>query len=140
MERALRSDGAEGATVLGPGTEFEGLLTFRGELRVEGVLAGEVTAQGRLVIAPGARVRARVSVDELVLGGEFQGDVDARQRVELLATGRLAGTVHAPRLCVQDGARLDGRCRTGPQAAVPAAPPGPKPPRAPSPPAPAGSG
>jgi cytoskeletal protein CcmA (bactofilin family) len=131
MESAMRSNGPEGATVLGPDTEFEGLLSFRGELRVEGVLRGEISAEGRLVIATGARVRARVRVDELVLGGELEGDVDARQRVELEATGRLTGHVHAPRLIVHDGALLDGHCQTGPHAAAQASPPGPPRPRAP---------
>ena len=123
MDRTNPASGAEGATVLGPGTEFEGLLSFRGDLRVEGVLSGEVTAQGRLVIAPGARVEAKVEVDELVVAGQLTGDATARQRLELQATGRLVGSVRTPRLTVQDGAHLEGRCETAPRAGA-AAPAG----------------
>lgn len=105
-------------TVVGDGARFEGVLTFRGAARVDGELDGDVIAEGRLVLGPRARVRARIEVDELVVAGDLEGDVAARHRVELLPGARLAGSVSAPRLAVAEGARLEGRCRTGEQAAT----------------------
>lgn len=97
-------------TVLAPGTEFEGLLSFRGSARVDGKLTGEVVAQGRLVIGPGARVKARIEVDELIVGGELQGEVHARKRIELLESARVVGSLHSPLLSVAEGGFLQGRC------------------------------
>jgi cytoskeletal protein CcmA (bactofilin family) len=123
---------ADGATVLGPGAHFEGLLTFRGRARVDGSVAGEIAGHGLLVLGPGARAEANVEVDELVVAGEIEGDVRARRRVELLATGLIRGDVETPRLVIAEGGRLLGRCTTGPAArALGAAPPAPlAPPRA----------
>lgn len=112
-------DAAGGATVLGPGTHFEGLLTFRGRARVDGSLTGEIAGHGLLVLGPGARAEARVEVDELVVAGEVVGDVLARRRVELLATGCIRGDVETPRLVIAEGGRLLGRCTTGPAARRP---------------------
>jgi cytoskeletal protein CcmA (bactofilin family) len=109
-------------TVLGAGTEFEGLLTFRGRARVDGVLAGEIAGHGLLVIGVGALAKARVVVDELVVAGEIEGDVSARRRVELLATGCIKGDVETPRLSIAEGGRLLGRCTTGASAKPPAIP------------------
>jgi cytoskeletal protein CcmA (bactofilin family) len=109
-------DGSDGATVLGPGTRFEGLLTFRGRARVDGSLTGEISGHGVLVLGPGARAEARVEVDELIVAGEVEGDVRARRRVELLATGCIRGDVETPRLVIAEGGRLLGRCTTGPAA------------------------
>lgn len=112
-------------TVLGVGTAFEGLLTFRGSARVDGRLKGEITGQGLLVIGAEACAEARVTVDELVVAGEIEGDVCARRRVELLATGCIRGDVATPRLSIAEGGRLLGRCTTGASAkpaAAPAAP------------------
>lgn len=106
----------EGTTVLGPGTAFEGLLTFRGRAEVEGQLTGEIMGYGLLVLATGARAKARVEVDELVVAGEIEGDVFARRRVELRAGGCIRGDVETPRLVIADGGRLLGRCTTGPAA------------------------
>lgn len=109
-------------TVLGPGTEFEGLLTFRGRARVEGRLVGEIVGHGLLEIGTDASARARVEVDELIVAGEIEGDVCARQRVELLATGVIRGDVETPRLSIAEGGCLLGRCTTGASVHRPEAP------------------
>ncbi len=109
-------EGGEGTTVLGPGTAFEGLLTFRGRAELEGQLTGEIAGYGLLVLASGARAKARVEVDELVVAGEIEGDVFARRRVELRAGGCIRGDVETPRLVIAEGGRLLGRCTTGPAA------------------------
>ena len=97
-------------TVLARGAEFEGLLSFRGAARVDGELSGNVVAEGCLVIGEGARVRARIEVDELIVGGDLEGDVHARRRVELLRTARVVGTLRSPVLAVAEGGILEGRC------------------------------
>ena len=100
-------------TLLGPGTHFEGLITFRGRARLDGEMSGEIVGHGLLVLGPGATARARVEVDELIVAGEIEGDVCARQRVELLASGCIRGDVATPRLVIEEGGRLLGRCTTG---------------------------
>jgi cytoskeletal protein CcmA (bactofilin family) len=109
---------AEIETVLARGTEFEGLLSFRGAARVDGRFSGDVVAEGCLVIGEGARVHARIEVDELIVGGELEGDIHARKRVELLETARVVGTVRSPRLAVAEGGVLEGRCQAVPGAAA----------------------
>jgi cytoskeletal protein CcmA (bactofilin family) len=99
-------------TVIDAGASFEGLLTFRGAARVDGQLTGRVVADGCLVIGPRGRVAATVEVDELVVGGEFEGEVTARTRVELLPGGRAAGRLRAPSFALADGCRFDGQWET----------------------------
>jgi cytoskeletal protein CcmA (bactofilin family) len=116
------SSSPEDVPRLGPGTSFDGVLSFEGTLRVEGELAGRVYAtEGALLVGPHARVRANVEVAELVLAGALTGDVVARRRVELLAGAELVGNVTAPRLAIADGGRIAGRCSTGAEA-IPHAP------------------
>lgn len=110
--------GADAAapTVLDAGASFEGLLTFRGAARVEGELSGRVVADGCLVIGPRGRVEAAIEVDELVVAGELRGDVVARRRVELLATGRVVGRLRAPSFALAEGCVFDGQWETTPAA------------------------
>jgi cytoskeletal protein CcmA (bactofilin family) len=121
-EPTAAPEAEDSMTVLGAGTQFEGLLTFRGRARVDGDLTGEIAGHGLLVIGAGARARARVAVDELVVAGEIEGDVSARRRIELLATGCIRGDVETPRLAIAEGGRLLGRCTTGTSAKPPEAP------------------
>ena len=99
--------------VLGPGARFDGLLTFRGVAVVEGELSGEIIAQGTLVLGPTARVNARIEVDELISAGTTQGEVVARDRIELTASARISGELWTPRLGVADGCVVEARCHTG---------------------------
>ncbi len=107
------------APVIGPGARFEGTLSFRGEARVEGEVKGWILARGRLEVAPGARVEARVEADEVVVGGTLEGDVDAPIRLTLLPGGSIRGNVRTPKLVLADGSTLDGHCevtKPGPPA------------------------
>jgi cytoskeletal protein CcmA (bactofilin family) len=109
-------------TVLGAGSHFDGLLTFRGSARVEGILTGTIQAKGRLEVGPRAHVQAEVDVDELVVEGLIEGDVRANDRVELRATGKVIGSLAAPRVQIAEGSVLQGQCRMKPPAAAETAP------------------
>ncbi|MBW2274027.1 MAG: polymer-forming cytoskeletal protein [Deltaproteobacteria bacterium] len=114
MQRIPPSGLRESApVVLGPQDRFDGLLTFRGEARVEGELRGEILAQGRLEIGPPARIEARIEADEVVVAGVVRGDLVARQRIELLAGARVMGDLRAPRIAIEEGCLLAGRCEMG---------------------------
>lgn len=110
----MTAAGPEGTTptVLDAGASFEGLLTFRGAARVDGHLTGRVVADGCLVIGPRGRVEATVEVDELVVAGELAGDVVARRRIELLASGRASGRLCAPSFALAEGCVFDGHWET----------------------------
>jgi cytoskeletal protein CcmA (bactofilin family) len=98
-------------TVLGKGSHFEGLLTFRGAARVDGVLTGSIQARGRLEIGPGAHIQAKIEVDELIVEGVIEGDVCVRERAELRATAKLVGSLASPRVRIDEGSVLQGQCR-----------------------------
>ena len=118
---AERTEAAGPACAIGHGASFEGILSFWGLARVEGKLRGEVVADGILQVGPEADVHARIEVDVLVVEGLVAGEVVARERVEVLATGRITAAVRTPRLVLAEGGRIEGRLEMGTKKA-PAAP------------------
>jgi cytoskeletal protein CcmA (bactofilin family) len=128
-EPHLAPETAATVTLLGPGTHFEGLLTFRGRARIEGELQGEIVGHGLLELGASAKAIARIEVDELVVAGQIEGNVRASQRVELLASGCIRGDVETPRLVIAEGGLLLGRCTTGASVRTPAGTPAPSLPR-----------
>jgi cytoskeletal protein CcmA (bactofilin family) len=95
--------------VVGAGASFEGLLTFWGRARIDGVVRGEIAADGLLEVGPEASVAAQIEVDVLVVEGLVEGDVAARERVEIRPGGRITAAVRTPRLVLAEGGSLDGR-------------------------------
>lgn len=104
-------------TLLEAGTRFDGLVTFRGAVRVEGLVVGQVVAEGTLWLAAEGELRGRIEADEVLVEGACEGEIAARDRIELRPTARVRGQMTAPRVVMNDGARFDGRWLAGSPAA-----------------------
>ena len=96
--------------LLGRGSEFEGKLTFEGTVRIDGKFTGEIVSEGTLIIGEGARVKAEIAVDTVMVQGDVIGNIRAKSGVELHAPGRLRGNMQTAGLVVQKGAVFDGNC------------------------------
>jgi cytoskeletal protein CcmA (bactofilin family) len=66
-----------------------------------------------LTIGEGAEVRAKISGLVVVIRGKVEGNVTAKEKVELTAPARLIGNVDSPRLVVTEGVVFDGDCSMG---------------------------
>jgi cytoskeletal protein CcmA (bactofilin family) len=106
-----KKDDDEIKAFLGKGTEFEGKLVFSGSVRLDGRFKGDIMGGGTLVVGEGAQIEATVSVDTLLIGGNLQGNVEVKKRVEIFSTGKFFGTVTTPVFVIQDGGVFEGDCR-----------------------------
>ena len=95
------------------GSRVSGQLSFQGPARIDGFVEGEIQCQGPVTVGEGAELRARISGQIVVIQGKVEGNVTAKERVELLAPARLIGNVSAPRLIIKDGVVFDGDCSMG---------------------------
>lgn len=95
------------------GSRVSGQLVFQGPAQIDGIVEGEVQCHGSLTIGEGAEVRAKISGQNVVIRGKVEGNVTAKEKVELLAPARLMGNVTAPRLVIADGVVFDGDCSMG---------------------------
>ena len=95
------------------GSRVSGQLVFQGPARIDGVVEGDVQCHGALTIGEGAEVRAKISGQNVIIRGKVEGNVTAKEKVELLAPARLIGNVMAPRLVIAEGVVFDGDCSMG---------------------------
>jgi cytoskeletal protein CcmA (bactofilin family) len=95
------------------GSRVTGQLSFQGPARIDGKVDGEVNCQGTLTIGEEAEVKAKVTGQVVIIRGKVEGNVTAKERIELLAPARLIGNIDAPRLIITEGAVLDGDCSMG---------------------------
>ena len=97
---------------VGSGTVLTGEASFRGMLRVDGHVTGRVTSEdGTLIIGTGGQVDADIEVVVATINGTVNGDVIARQRLELGRAARVNGNIQTPALVVEQGAIFEGSCR-----------------------------
>jgi len=95
------------------GSRVSGQLSFQGPARIAGAVGGEIHCQGTLTIGEGAGVRGKISGQAVVIRGKVEGNVTAKEKVELAAPGRLIGNIDTPRLLITEGVVFDGDCSMG---------------------------
>jgi cytoskeletal protein CcmA (bactofilin family) len=106
-------------TLLGKGSEFEGKLTFEGQVRIDGKFKGQIITKDALVIGDGARVNGEIQAGTVVINGTVEGNVRATQLVELKSTGRIKGDVETPALTMERGAIFDGNSKMDTKGGTP---------------------
>ncbi|QOR34269.1 polymer-forming cytoskeletal protein [Clostridium sp. 'deep sea'] len=98
-------------TIIGPQTEFNGVLKCTGVVRVDGRVTGKIVAENSTIIV-GAEgfVDAGVTAKHMIISGEVHGNLEVQGTLELLSTGKLYGYVTALGLQISDGALFRGNC------------------------------
>jgi cytoskeletal protein CcmA (bactofilin family) len=102
-------------SVIGAKTQFKGEITGTETVVVDGLVEGTIRITGPLRIGPGGTVKATVSAQSVVVGGELVGDCQATERVEIEAAGRLNGNIRAPRVVIVEGATFRGNSDMSPR-------------------------
>lgn len=103
-------------TVIGVDTQIKGELSFDTTARILGKVDGQITSKGELQIGDGATCRATLDAGKIVIDGYVEGNINARDRVQLNSKAKVVGDVSAGTLVVAEGASFIGHCRVGPEA------------------------
>ncbi|HEX9135451.1 MAG TPA: polymer-forming cytoskeletal protein [Nitrospirota bacterium] len=100
---------AEITAFLGKGTEFKGVLSFEGTIRVDGKLDGEVISKDTLIAGDGAFLQGEITVGTIICSGKIVGNVNASQKVHIIAPGIVQGNIKTPKLIIEEGVTFDGK-------------------------------
>ncbi|MDR0584919.1 MAG: polymer-forming cytoskeletal protein [Treponema sp.] len=97
--------------VLGKSTSFNGVLKFKGTLRLQGKFKGTIDATGALIVDKDAVVEAdRITVSSLVVYGTVIGAVYAVDKVDMFSGAEVHGDITAARLRIADSVLFEGQC------------------------------
>lgn len=100
-------------SLIGISTSIEGNVNFKGGLRIDGNVKGNVIADtnepSMLVISEHARVEGEVRVAHLVVNGEIVGPVFSSELLELQPKARITGDVFYKALEMHGGALVAGK-------------------------------
>ena len=103
----------EYSTIIGADATFKGDLSFESAAKVVGRFEGSITAKGKVHIADGANCKAMVSAKEVSVEGHVEGNVEARDRLDVRNNGMITGDIVAAKMSMAEGASIDGHCRIG---------------------------
>lgn len=95
------------------GSRVNGHLSFQGSARIDGIVDGEIQCQGALTIGESAEVKAKITAQAVVVRGKVEGNVSAKEKIELIAPARLVGNIETSRLIITEGVFFEGDCSMG---------------------------
>jgi len=101
---------------LGEGTDFKGVLTFEGTVRIDGKMEGEIHTKDTLIVGESAVVSAEINVNTIAISGVVKGNINATGKIEIHRPGKLFGNVKTPILFVEEGVIFEGNCSMSSQA------------------------
>jgi cytoskeletal protein CcmA (bactofilin family) len=116
-------NGASAKNILTSDVEIKGNLKFSGELVLDGKLEGEIQTDGTLNLGDTAVISGNICAQSVVVRGKVNGNVTAKERIEIKANAELFGDVKATKLVVEEGVTFVGKTEVNPNKALPAAAP-----------------
>lgn len=94
---------------IGPSIMIKGELQGNEDLTIDGHVEGKIELRDHnLTIGPNGKIKADLHANTVVIAGDVQGSVHAKERVEIAPTGRLTGDIASPRITIADGAHFKG--------------------------------
>ena len=101
------------------GSEFEGKLSFKDTVRIDGCFTGEIRSENTLIVGESGEIQASVQSKSVLVSGSVVGDITASQKIVLHKTARVQGNLSTPGRAVEDGAVFNGSVKmTRPEAAL----------------------
>lgn len=100
-------------SLIGASTNIEGNVHFKGGLRIDGRVKGNVVAEAGtpsiLVISEQAVIDGEVRAGHVVVNGVINGPVFSSDLIELQSKARISGDVHYKALEMMNGALVSGK-------------------------------
>ena len=108
FKRRILDSATEPATYIAPSTTIVGALSGKGNYVFCGSVEGECDVDGPVTLAEGGEWQGTLCATDVIIAGTVEGDVVARQRVEISGTARITGSLAGNSIAVAEGAIIEG--------------------------------
>jgi cytoskeletal protein CcmA (bactofilin family) len=95
-------------SLIGANSNFKGDVDTKGTLRIDGSMEGNVNADW-VILGEKALLKGDVIARGIVVGGRIEGNLKAKEIIEIKAKGQVYGDVSTNKLTIVEGGLFDGR-------------------------------
>ena len=111
LKRRIQDSANGSTTYVAASTTIVGTITGKGAYVFCGSVEGDCDIEGPLTLAAGGRWKGMLKATDIVVAGIVEGDVVAKQRVEILGTARITGSLAGNSIAVAEGAIIAGEIK-----------------------------
>lgn len=95
------------------GSVFEGKLSFKDTVRIDGGFKGEISSENTLIVGESGEVDATINSAIVMVSGTVVGNIRAGDSVVLHKSAQVDGDIHTPSIVIEKGAIFNGTLSMG---------------------------
>lgn len=99
--------------LIGNGTTITGEVHSDGDIRIDGLLKGNVTSKAKVVIGPTGTIEGDILAENVDVSGKVNGRIETEGVLFLKESAQIQGEFSANKLVVESGAAVNGSCNMG---------------------------
>src|SRR5258708_2073789 len=104
------------ASLIGAGTTMKGDITSNGDLRIDGMLVGNIHCSAKVVIGANGVVEGDINGQTADIMGKVTGTIKVKDLLQLKGGSHLNGNIQATKLQIEPTANFNGQCHMTPAA------------------------
>ena len=108
MKKSQTFDPHVAETVISHGLHIKGSLECENDLWLDGIVEGNIRAEGNITLGVNARVQGNITATNATIGGQVNGDLKVHDKLILGQSAHIFGEVKTASLAVAEGAILIG--------------------------------
>jgi cytoskeletal protein CcmA (bactofilin family) len=98
------------ASIIASGTTVEGDITSSGDIRIDGILNGNITCNAKVIIGSQGQVKGDISGQQADIMGKVNGTIRVKELLMLKGGSNVAGNLFASKLSIEPSANFNGQC------------------------------
>lgn len=103
------SEVSDDISIISRGVIIEGKISSDGNIRIEGIVRGDLIAKGNVSIGESGEIFGNIKGEVINIGGKVNGSVNANEKLLLESNAQLKGDIVTKLLIIESGAKFDGK-------------------------------
>jgi cytoskeletal protein CcmA (bactofilin family) len=107
-----------GASLIGTGTTITGDIVSNGDVRIDGVLKGNIRGSARILIGQEGVVEGDIEGQQADIMGRVEGRISVKELLNLRSNAIIKGDIRAGKLQIEPTVVFNGQCQMGEASVV----------------------
>lgn len=97
-------------TFIGVDSVFEGKVTTKASIRIDGTVIGDIRTEGVVVLTKSGKVVGTIEAENIIVAGVIEGNMSIRDKVNVEPTGEIYGDIVTSKFVIDEESIFQGNC------------------------------
>lgn len=97
-------------TFIGTDCVFEGKLSTKASVRIDGTVIGDIRTEGVIVLTKTGKVVGTIEAESIIVAGVIEGNMSIRDKVNVEPSGEIYGDIVTSKFVIDEESIFQGNC------------------------------